>query len=142
MIEGLENLLAIEEIKTLLARRLRHMDPGEWDRYGSCHTADAWSETYGDLPADKQPRSAHGAVNRVVGPDALARQIRYFMTHNHRGTSVHHVHQPGIAFTSTTEATGIWPMEDHLWWRDGTREETFHGYAIITSAAGASRVSG
>src|SRR3546814_19646131 len=42
--DGVERLLAIEEIKTLFARRLRYMDLGKWDRYGSCHTADAWSE--------------------------------------------------------------------------------------------------
>src|SRR3546814_12646652 len=89
------------------------MELGKWDRYGSCHTAEAWSETYGYLPLDKQPRSADGQSNRVVGPEALANQIRYFMTHNHRVTSAHHVHQPEISYSSPTEAAGIWPLEDH-----------------------------
>src|SRR3546814_16377884 len=73
--DGVERLLAIEEIKTLFARRLRYMDLGKWDRYGSCQPADAWSETYGELPLDKQPRSADGQSHRVVGHEALANQI-------------------------------------------------------------------
>ena len=124
----IEKLLALEEIKVLFARRIRYMDLREWDKYGSCHTEDAWSETYGDLPEDKQPVDKDGARNKVVGPDALANQIKYFMTHNIPITSVHHVHQPDIEFTSDTTASGIWPMEDHLWWRNGDRDEFLHGY--------------
>src|SRR3546814_6158094 len=101
--DGVERLLAIEEIKTLFARRLRYMDLGKWDRYGSCHTADAWSETYGDLPLDKQQRSADGQSNRVVGPEALANQIRYFMTHNHLVPSANHSHPPEINRSEETK---------------------------------------
>jgi hypothetical protein len=125
--DNLEKLLAIEAIKAVFARRIRHMDLKEWDLYASCHTEDAWSETYGDLPADKQP-VADGTQNKVVGPQALADMIRYFMTHNVPITSVHHAHQPEIEFTSDTTATGLWPMEDHLWWRNGERDEFLHGY--------------
>jgi len=120
-------LLAIEQIKTVFARRIRYMDMKQWDMYGGVHTDDAWSETYGDLPLEKQPQS-NGQRNRVVGPQALARQIRYFMEHNTPVTSVHHAHQPEIEITSATTATGTWPMEDHLWWRNGDRDEFFHGY--------------
>jgi hypothetical protein len=126
--DGLGKLLAIEEIKTVFARRVRHMDLHEWDKYGSCHTDDAWSETYGDLPANKQPVSPDGQRNRVVGPEALAKQIRYFMTHNIPIVSAHHAHQPEIELTSDITAKGIWPMEDHLWWRNGDHDEFMHGY--------------
>ena len=40
-------------------------------------------------------------------------------------TSVHHGHMPEIELTSSTTATGIWSMEDHVRWADGY--ET-HGY--------------
>src|SRR3546814_10866696 len=41
--DGVERLLAIEEIKTLFARRLRYMDLGKWDRYGRSeeHTSES-----------------------------------------------------------------------------------------------------
>jgi hypothetical protein len=122
-----EKLLAIEEIKRLMATRLRVMDLKQWDEYGALHTEDAVSETYGDLPPDKQP-VAGGARNRVVGPAALTAAIRRFMEHPTPITSSHHVHQPEIRFTSETTATGLWPMEDHLWWRNGDAEEHLHGY--------------
>jgi hypothetical protein len=127
-VPAVETLLAIEAIKSVFARRIRYMDTRQWDLYGSVHTEDAWSETYGDLPAHLQPTDAGGQRNRVVGPEALAAQIRHFMTHRFPITSVHHAHTPEIEITSATTATGIWPMEDHLWWQDGERHEHFHGY--------------
>ena len=123
----LEKLLAIEEIKTVFAKRLRYMDMKQWDLYGSVHTEDAWSETYGDLPPDKQPQ-AGGVRNKVVGPRALAAAIRQFMEQQPPLTSAHHAHTPEIEFSSDSTASAIWPMEDHLWWRDGEREESLHGY--------------
>ncbi len=43
-------------------------------------------------------------------------------------TSVHHGHTPEIVLTSDTTATGIWAMEDELWWTNGDVEEHLHGY--------------
>jgi len=122
-----EKLLAIEEIKKVFARRVRYMDMKQWDKYGSVHTEDAYSETYGDLPDDKQP-TADGMKNKVAGPKALAAMIKKFITIEPPITSVHHAHQPEIEFTSDNTATGIWPMEDHLWWKNGEDEEFLHGY--------------
>jgi hypothetical protein len=123
----IEKLLAIEEIKKLFARRVRYLDLKQWDLYGSVHTEDAWSETYGDLPADKQPATG-GERNKVVGPEALANAIRNFCEGKHPLVTCHHAHQPEIDMTSDTTATGIWPMEDHLWWQNGDRVESLHGY--------------
>ncbi|WP_373863621.1 nuclear transport factor 2 family protein [Nocardia vermiculata] len=44
------------------------------------------------------------------------------------GTSAHHGHTPEITLTSNTTATGIWAMEDQLWWTNGDVEEHLHGY--------------
>lgn len=123
----LQRLLDIEEIKVLFARRVRYLDQKQWDKYGSCHTEDAWSESYGDLPPDLQPRDG-GTSNRVVGPAALAETIRRFCDEPVPMITCHQVHQPEIEFQSATEATGIWPMEDILWWRNGDRDESLHGY--------------
>ena len=35
-------------------------------------------------------------------------------------TTVHHGHMPEIELTSDTTATGLWAMEDHLWWPEGS----------------------
>src|SRR5256885_1876267 len=43
-------------------------------------------------------------------------------------TTVHHGHTPEIDITSSTSATGIWAMEDHLWWPEGSPITTMHGY--------------
>lgn len=120
----IEKLLAIEEIRTLFARRLRYMDTGEWHRYAALHTDDAISETFSSVSIDGQ---AIGAP--IVGSSAIAAAIEHYMTGGIAPvTSVHHAHTPEIDFVSDSEATGIWPMEDHLWWRDGAREEFLHGY--------------
>lgn len=123
-----ETLLAIEEIKTLFARRLRVMDAKQWDRYPDCHTDDVISETYGGLPTRFQPQT-DGESNRVAGPDAVTRAIAGFLDGPVPITSVHHAHTPEIELTSATTARGVWAMEDHLWWtdRDGV-EQTLHGY--------------
>lgn len=112
----LEKLVAIEEIRTLFARRLRYMDTGQWHLYAALHTEDAISETYSDAPP-------------VVGAQAIAAAIQSYMRDGPAPvTSVHHAHTPEIEFQSEIWATGIWPMEDHLWWSLDGREEWLHGY--------------
>ena len=123
-----QKLLDIEEIKTVFARRVRYLDQKLWDKYGSVHTEDAWSESYKDLPSDLQPTDDSGVKNKVVGPAALAEAIRKFVMEPVPMTTVHHVHQPEIEITSPTTATGVWPMEDKLWWKNGDHDELMHGY--------------
>lgn len=86
------------------------------------------SETGGGVPADSRLTS-DGVSNRVVGNERLGQTIRELMDGGERVTSVHHGHTPIIEFTSDTTATGIWAMEDMLWWShpDGA-EEHLHGY--------------
>ncbi|MGO4202649.1 nuclear transport factor 2 family protein [Rhodococcus sp. TAF43] len=110
-----EQLLAIEEIKRVFAARLRIMDTKQWDLYGTFHTDDVVSESW-------------GAGSRVVGPEALTAAIRNTLDGNTFVTTVHHGHTPEITLTSDTTATGIWAMEDELWWTNGDDEEHLHGY--------------
>jgi hypothetical protein len=123
----LEKLLAIEEIKTVFAKRVRYMDTKQWDLYAAVHTKDAVSESYGGFPADKQP-VADGQANKIVGVETIVKMIRNLMEHPVPMTSSHHAHTPEIAITSDSTASGIWAMEDHLWWQNGETEEWLHGY--------------
>lgn len=120
-------LLAIEEIKQVFATRLRVMDTRQWHLYADLHTDDVVSETWGGLPNDKQPVTEETA-NRVVGKELLADTIRQLLDGPVRVTTVHQAHTPEITLTSATTASGIWAMEDHLWWLDGTEEVHLHGY--------------
>ena len=110
-----DRLTAIEEIKQLFASRLRIMDTKQWDRYGSVHTDDVVSETF-------------GTGDPVVGRSDLTDAIRNVLDGNVSVTSAHHGHTPEITLTSNTTATGIWAMEDQLWWTNGDVEEHLHGY--------------
>ena len=110
-----EQLLAIEQIKKVFAARLRIMDTKQWDLYGSVHTEDVVSESY-------------GPGKQVTGREGLTNAIRNTLQGNVFVTSVHHGHTPEITLTSDTTATGIWAMEDELWWTNGDVEEHLHGY--------------
>lgn len=120
-------LADVEAIKRLFAARLRCMDTKQWDLYASFHTDDIVSQSWGGLPADKQP-STDGESNRVVGGEALTRAISGLLDGPVFVTTVHHAHCPEIALTSPTTATGIWSMEDKLWWSDEDTEHHLHGY--------------
>ncbi|WP_408898050.1 nuclear transport factor 2 family protein [Nocardioides sp. R1-1] len=124
---AVERLEAFEEIKRVFARRLRALDHREWDVYPLLHTEDVVSETWGDLPEEAQPRT-DGVSNRVVGRAALQTTIREFIDGPVRMTTVHHGHNPEITLTSDATATGVWAMEDELWWTHGEREERLKGY--------------
>ena len=122
-----EQLMAIEQIKRTFAARLRCMDEKQWEVYPTLHTEDVVSETWGGLPSDKQPQS-DGTSNRVVGRENLTRAISAMLGGPTVVTTVHHGHTPEIELTSDTTASGIWAMEDKLWWTNGDREEHLHGY--------------
>ena len=107
----LEKLLAIEEIKLLMARRVRALDQKDWDLYLSLHEEDHVSETYAGAPA--------------VGAKANVERIKEVMVGI---TSVHHAHTPEITFTSDSEAEGIWAMEDMLYWKQGEEDHWLHGF--------------
>jgi hypothetical protein len=64
----------------------------------------------------------------VVGRQALTEAIVKVLDGAVRVTSVHHGHTPEITLTSDTTATGVWAMEDMLWWTRENDEEHLHGY--------------
>jgi SnoaL-like domain len=47
-------------------------------------------------------------------------------------TTVHHGHTPEVELTSPTTATGVWAMEDRIWWPEGSPASHLHGYGHYT----------
>ncbi len=118
-----EALLAIEEIKRLMARRIRAMDAKDWDVYDTCHAPDATLDSFGTLPREHRPP---GSVAR--GKAAILDMIRKVVDGKIKLITVHHAHTPEIALTGPNTASGVWAMEDMLWWCHGDREERLHGW--------------
>jgi SnoaL-like protein len=112
-----EQLLAIEEIKQLKARYFRCMDTKDWAGFEAVFAADA-SVDYTPPGADSADWSASGRerivefVRRIVEP----------------AITVHHGHMPEVEVTSPTTARAIFAMEDLIWWPEGSRRRTLHGW--------------
>jgi uncharacterized protein (TIGR02246 family) len=119
-VDTVERLEAIEEIKQLKARYFRCMDTKDWEGFTAVFAPDARMDVSGELPGD---------VSDGSGITTGSREIAAFV----RGliddvTTVHHGHTPEIDVTSPTNAAGVWAMEDHLWWPEGSPITTMHGY--------------
>ena len=119
-VDIVERLEAIEEIKQLKARYFRCMDTKDWDGFTTVFMPDARMDVSGEFSDD---------VADGEGVTTGNREIAAFV----RGsidavTTVHHGHTPEIDVTSPIKATGVWAMEDHLWWPEGSPVATMHGY--------------
>ncbi len=110
----LERLLALEEIKLLKARRDRAVDTKDWDTYLSLHAPDHESKNDG-FPHWKSAEEMITNVRQLLGPEKI---------------SVHHSHTPEISFLSPTKATGIWAMEDNIFWKQGEEDHWLRGFGF------------
>jgi hypothetical protein len=117
-----ERLVAVEEIKRLVARRIRAMDIKDWALYDTCHAPDATLDSFGTLPQQHKPA---GAIAR--GKDQILAMIKKVVDGKAKLTTVHHAHMAEIEITTPATARGIWAMEDLLWWRNGDVEEHLRG---------------
>jgi hypothetical protein len=100
----------IEAIKQLKARYCRTMDTKDWASYRRVFTDDVTMDT------------AESGGGVITGAD----EFLAFLTDTLRDVAtVHHCHMPEIDVTSSTEASGIWAMEDMLRFADGME---LHGY--------------
>lgn len=100
--DDITKLMALEEIRALMARRVRCLDEKDWDGFGACYTDDAvsYSFTSADKPEDT-----------VVGGKAIAARVAATLT---GVTTVHQLHMPEIEILAEDRATGIWPLNDIL----------------------------
>jgi hypothetical protein len=103
----------IEAIKALKARYFRLMDTKDWDGLAGVFTDDVVIDV-----SEEGSEIVYGvAAYMPFLRDAIG-EVR----------TVHHGHMPEITLTSPTTATGIWAMEDKLWWPEGSPIKHLHGY--------------
>jgi hypothetical protein len=105
-LSDLERLIAVDEIKRLKARRDRALDAKDWATYEALHAPEHVSHNAG-LPAWNGPAEMIANLRRI-----LANVV-----------SAHHSHTPEIDFESATRATGIWAMQDHIFWKQPPGED-------------------
>jgi hypothetical protein len=119
-VDPMERLEAIEDIKQLKARYFRCMDTKDWDGFAAVFAPDARMDMFGEMQGDADDGRGITTGNREIA--AFVRHAVGLVT------TVHHGHMPEIDVTSPTSAAGIWAMEDHLWWPEGSPIMTMHGY--------------
>ena len=108
--DAIDRLTALEDIRALMARRVRCLDEKDWEGFAGCYAADAVSYSFvrPEAPEDK-----------VVGAGEIAARVAAALT---GVTTAHQVHAPEIEILSEDTATGIWPLNDVLSrMRDGKR---------------------
>jgi hypothetical protein len=101
---------AIEAIKQLKARYFRAIDTKDWSLLRRVLAADVVMDT-----TEASGGVVHGAERNIGFLSEILADV----------VTVHHGHMPEIELTSPTTATGVWSMEDELWWPDGMH---LHGY--------------
>lgn len=126
MIFTVEQLADIEAIRQLKARYFRLMDQKRWDELKQVFTTDLEVSTPDDLGeaevADnvlrnhpdvevRTPDNAGGDA-MITGNDAFVDMVASILG---EVVTVHHGHTSEIAVDGD-EGSGIWLMEDHLWW--------------------------
>ncbi len=102
----LEELSALEAIKTLKAKYCYLIDYKDWDGYTALFTRNATllvdrAVSTRGRPADPMPQ--------LQGHDAIWNSVASLLA---EADTVHQVHMPILNLTSPTTATGIWAMED------------------------------
>ena len=103
----------IEAIRQLKARYFRLMDTKDWDGLAQVFADDVTIDVTGE----------GGGVTHSV-----AEYIPFLRANIEALITVHHGHMPEIDVTSPTTATGIWALEDQLWWPEGGPLKHMHGF--------------
>jgi hypothetical protein len=119
--DPVERLVAIEQIKQLKARYFRCVDTKDWTGLAEVFAPDAVMDMSGEMP---KGMPGGGITN---GNEAIAAFVRDAGRLD-LATTVHHGHMPEIDVTSEGTATGVWAMEDELWWPDPYPVEHIHAY--------------
>ncbi len=109
----IERLVALEAIRHLKARRDHAVDQKDWDTYAKLH-----SDDYVAMSITPDP---------IVGGKAAAAQLAVQMANV---TTVHHCHTPVIDFQDRDNATGVWAMEDNLFWSRHGEKQWLRGFGF------------
>ncbi|MER5181622.1 nuclear transport factor 2 family protein [Streptomyces sp. NPDC002896] len=103
----------IEAIKQLKARYFRMLDTKDWDGMRQVFTDDLVVDT----------TESGGIV--TTGGDTFIAYVSDLLADV---STVHQGHTPEITLTSPSTATGIWALEDRLWYPDGREMRGFGHY--------------
>ncbi len=112
-LSDIEQLLAIEEIKLLKAKRDRACDTKDWALYRALHADNHVSHNDGH--------------ERWESADVMIENVKALLDKGR--TTVHHSHTPEITLESADKARGIWGMED-LIFDSETGELLIHGFGF------------
>ncbi len=100
----------MQQIEQLKARYCRTMDTKDWSGMRGVMADDVAVDT----------TDSGGTV--MSGADEFIASLRQLLEDV---VTVHHCHMPEITLQSRSSASGVWAMEDMLWFPDGTH---LHGY--------------
>jgi hypothetical protein len=103
----------LEAIRRLKARYFRLLDTGAWDELVEVFTDPVHIDVSEDGGGtSRSPREFVDAVRRALDG----------------AVTVHHGHMPELELTSPTTATGIWAMEDRIWFPEGSPVSRLAGH--------------
>lgn len=109
----IERLIELQAIYDLKGRRDHAVDQKDWDTYARLH-----SDTYTAMSIGPQP---------IIGGRAAADQLAVQLA---GVTTVHHCHTPVITFQDRNNATGVWAMEDNLFWYRNGEKQWLRGFGF------------
>ncbi len=107
----------IEEIRKLKARYFRLLDQQDWQGLSDVFAPDAVI----DVSSSTVSGSGRGVYSsRDSFVDTVSKLL-------HGAVTVHHGHTEEIELTGPDSATGVWAMEDRLWFPEGGPVRTVWG---------------
>ena len=109
----LEQLIELHAIYRLKARRDHAVDQKDWATYAALHSDDYVAMSIGATP--------------IVGGNAAAKALAVMLVNV---TTVHHSHTPVIDFQDRDHATGVWAMEDNLFWKRNGEKQWLRGFGF------------
>jgi hypothetical protein len=109
----LEYLVELHAIYRLKARRDHAVDQKDWATYAALHSNDYVAMSIGATP--------------IVGGQAAAAALAVQLANV---TTVHHCHTPVIDFQDRDHATGVWAMEDNLFWKRNGEKQWLRGFGF------------
>ncbi|MBY4208089.1 nuclear transport factor 2 family protein [Rhodococcus fascians] len=135
----LDEVAAILEIKQLKAQYCYCVDHKDWVRWASLFTIDGLFDERGSAiardPITNERVPVPGFTFEffekrdvfdwpLIGRNAI-QSFGETIAANNR--TIHHIFEPEIELTSPNSATAIWPMEDYVWYPEGSVIRSSHG---------------
>ena len=113
MMTDIERLVALEAIRELKARRDQAVDRKDWPTYVALHSDDF-------VGAAIPNQQGSGGKSAAAALDVQMANV----------TTVHHSHSPVIEFQDRDHATGVWAMEDNLFWYRNGEKQWLRGFGF------------